>query len=149
MTYLAEIKEKENIEWVKIDELGWLNDTGWDDLMLGGTWASNVLVANDFQWRVKIPEALVSGEYVLRHEIVALHVADEVDGAQAYPQCMNVRIVKGGEKMIEGGVLGTHLYGMSDKGILVDVHEHIEGYEIPGPRVWSGAESARQPNERK
>ena len=121
--------------------------TGWDGLMLGGMWATNVLIKNDFQWAVRVPEGLVKGEYVLRHEIIALHVAEEVDGAQAYPQCVNVRVVKGGEKKIEGGILGTELYGVRDRGILVDVHGHIEGYEISGPRVWSGAVGVRQPNE--
>ncbi|KAF2824679.1 glycoside hydrolase [Ophiobolus disseminans] len=149
LSYLAQRTgaPKEKLKWVKIDELGWLNDTGWDDLMLGGTWASNVLIANDFQWTVRIPKGLAKGDYVLRHEIIALHVADELDGAQAYPQCVNVRVVKGGTKRVVGGVLGTQLYGVEDRGILVDVHGHIEGYEIPGPKVWSGAEGVRQPNQ--
>ncbi|KAH7082469.1 endoglucanase IV [Paraphoma chrysanthemicola] len=155
MTYLAACNgscsqvKKESLEWVKIDELGWLNSTGWDDLMLGGTWASDVLIANSFTWTVQIPKDLEAGDYVLRHELIALHVAESLGGAQAYPQCVNVRVAKekSGTKKLEGGVPGTRLYGERDKGILVDVHRHIEGYEIPGPRVWSGAVGLRQPNE--
>ncbi|CAO2653364.1 Nn.00g027750.m01.CDS01 [Neocucurbitaria sp. VM-36] len=158
LTYLAACNgsctnvDKNLLQWVKIDELGWLNSTGWDTSMLGGTWASNVLIKNGFTWTVKIPTTLVAGDYVLRHEIIALHVADQVDGAQAYPQCVNLRVAsgkRGVEKRLEGGVVETRLYGMNDAGILVDVHKKITGYQVPGPKVWSGATPLRQPNEGK
>jgi cellulase len=153
MTYLAACDgscvnaKAESLEWVKIDELGWLNSTGWDVMNLGGTWATSILIANKFQWTVRLPEQLTEGYYVLRHEIMALHVAEKVDGAQAYPQCVNLRVAKGGGKKLEGGILGAKLYGMRDKGVLVDVHRNIAGYEIPGPQVWSGAARMKQPNE--
>jgi cellulase len=162
MTYLAacngsctNIKDndvetfKDALQWVKIDELGWLNSTGWDILDLGGTWATNVLIFNDYSWVVRIPEGLKEGEYVLRHEIIALHVAERLDGAQAYPQCVNIRVEGGkeGEEKLGGGVVGSRLYGMRDEGILVDVHKKIDAYKIPGPEVWSGASHVRQPNQ--
>ena len=140
---------KERLEWVKIDELGWLNSTGWEVLDLGGTWASNILIFNDYSWVVRIPEGLKDGEYVLRHEIIALHVAENLDGAQAYPQCVNIKVERGdrgGGKRLDSGVVGTGLYGIRDEGILVDVHKKIEGYKIPGPGVWSGTSPVRQPN---
>jgi cellulase len=155
MSYLAACNgscsyvDKTKLEWVKIDQLGWLNSSGWDDLMLGGTWATNVLIANDFRWQVQVPEGLTKGEYVLRHEIIALHVAEGLGGAQAYPQCVNLKVREGGEKKIEGGVLATELYGMRDEGIFVDVHQNIEGYEIPGPEVWNWAVGVMQPNMRR
>ncbi|KAF1843181.1 lytic polysaccharide monooxygenase [Cucurbitaria berberidis CBS 394.84] len=158
LTYLAECNgscasvEKSSLKWVKIDELGWLNSTGWDTLKLGGTWATDVLIANHFTWTIKIPAALASGNYVVRHEIIALHVAEQLDGAQMYPQCFNIRVANEegrGEQKLEGGVMGTKMYGMRDGGILVDVHKKIAGYEIPGPKLWSGAMKTRQPNVRK
>jgi hypothetical protein len=48
---------------------------------LGGTWATDVVVANNFSWTVKIPKKMGPGRYVLFHEIIALHVANETDGA--------------------------------------------------------------------
>jgi cellulase len=128
-----------DLKWTKIDESGWLNDTGWDDLMLGGTWATNELIANDFQWTIKIPQVVAAGYFVLRHEIIALHVAEEFNGAQAYPQCMNLRIVEAKSNTsypLNDGITGSDLYGVDDKGILVDVHQHIKGYQIPGPKRW-------------
>ncbi|KAF2680417.1 lytic polysaccharide monooxygenase [Lentithecium fluviatile CBS 122367] len=138
--------DKDTLEWVKIDELGWLNGTGF--VGLGGTWASDVLIANHASWTVKIPELMAEGNYVLRHEIVALHVAEEANGAQAYPQCVNLRVAGSREgKKPEGGVVASRLYGMADKGILVNIHGNVTGYDIPGPRLWSHAVEFRQPNE--
>ncbi|KAI4642608.1 uncharacterized protein J4E79_011490 [Alternaria viburni] len=156
MTYLADCegsctdRKGSDLAWVKIDELGWLNSTGWDTLDLGGTWAADVLIANEYSWMVEIPERLAEGYYVLRHEIIALHVAENLDGAQAYPQCVNLRVARKsseeGKKLV-GGVLGKDLYGMKDEGILVDVHRELAGYKIPGPQLWEDATRIRQPNQ--
>ncbi|KAF2249269.1 lytic polysaccharide monooxygenase [Trematosphaeria pertusa] len=153
LTYLAACNgscaavQKERLEWVKVDQQGWLNSSGWDGL--GGTWASDVLIANRAAWMVKLPSQLAEGYYVLRHEIIALHVANETDGAQAYPQCVNVRVGKGGAESIEGGVVGSKLYGMGDKGILVDIHHKLTGYSIPGPNLWKYATPVKQANEKR
>lgn len=132
--------DKERLEWVKIEELGWLNSTNWE-LGLGGTWATDVLIADAFTWTAQIPEELAEGTYVLRHEIIALHVAELPDGAQSYPQCVNLRVTRdakasGNGVQINGGVIGSHLYRSDDAGILVDIHERIDGYDIPGPKLW-------------
>ncbi|ORY02272.1 glycoside hydrolase [Clohesyomyces aquaticus] len=159
LTYLASCNttcagvDKDKLRWVKIDQQGWLNSSGWEEL--GGTWASDILIANGFTWTVKVPTDLAEGAYVLRHEIIALHVANEADGAQAYPQCVNLSVgkgqvsVQGTKKKIDGGVQGEKLYGEKDKGILVDIHHKISGYDIPGPAVWSGATGIKQPNEQR
>lgn len=148
ITYLAACKgscsdaNKDTLEWFKIEELGWLNSTGWDVLGLGGQWATNQLIANRFAWNVTIPQVLEAGHYVLRHEIIALHVAEKVDGAQAYPQCINLKVTGSSdtEKVgLSGGIIGSKLYSISDPGILVDVHRKIDGYAIPGPEVWKHA----------
>ncbi|KAF2659601.1 lytic polysaccharide monooxygenase [Lophiostoma macrostomum CBS 122681] len=171
LTYLAACNascadaDKDALEWVKIDEQGRLNSTSAIP-GLNGTWASDVLISNKFTWTVKIPEDLRQGGYVLRHEIIALHVAEELDGAQAYPQCVNVWVGDGategtgsraavalvqrdGKTTIEGGVVGPKLYGETDKGILVNIHGDLPKYEIPGPKLWAGASSIRQPNGKK
>ncbi|EOA90016.1 hypothetical protein ACJQWK_07550 [Exserohilum turcicum] len=154
MTYVAKCNgscaeaKKDDLLWVKIDELAWLNSTGWDKLELGGTWATDVLIANNFTWIVRLPELLEAGNYVMRQEIIALHVAEKLDGAQAYPQCVNLRVAPGKSRparSIDGGVPGTKLYGPKDEGILVSVHGRIDGYKTPGPRLWRNATPARQP----
>lgn len=158
LTYLAACNrscasvDKTALEWVKIDQLGWLNSSGWEDL--GGTWASDVLRANGAAWTAKIPESLAEGHYVLRHEIIALHVANDLDGAQAYPQCINLKVNRnvGGNselKNIEGGIKGSNLYKINDSGILVDIHAKISGYTIPGPEVWQYASKFQQPHQKR
>ena len=42
-----------------------------------------------------IPKELENGDYILRHEIVALHLADKKGGAEFYTSCIQLR-VKGG-----------------------------------------------------
>ncbi|KAF2728840.1 glycoside hydrolase [Polyplosphaeria fusca] len=153
LTYLASCGkdctdvDKSALEWVKIDELGWLNSSGM--AILGGTWASDVLISQRFSWVAKVPDELASGAYVLRHEIIALHVADEPDGAQAYPQCVNLRVGNGGTKKIEGGVKGDELYTATDAGISVDIHRGVTSYAIPGPKVWKDATAYRQTNQKR
>ncbi|PVI04048.1 lytic polysaccharide monooxygenase, partial [Periconia macrospinosa] len=137
--------DKNTLRWVKIDELGWINSTGSD--ILATTWGSDVLIANRFAWTVKVPEELAEGHYVLRHEIIALHVAEQVDGAQSYPQCINLKVEKGKGRMLSGGVAGNKLYSLRDKGILVNLHGNVTGYDIPGPKVWSYATPYEQPNQ--
>ncbi|KAF1958312.1 glycoside hydrolase [Byssothecium circinans] len=158
LTYMAACNgscahaDKKTLEWVKIDESGWLNSSGWT--ALGGTWASDVLLANGASWQVKIPERLAVGNYVLRHEILALHAAEQVNGAQAYPQCVNLRVKRGAvgnpqSQELGEGVVASKLYSIRDKGILVDIHGNITGYSIPGPKLWSLASPIKQPNEKR
>lgn len=153
LTYIAECAspcssaKAASLRWNKIDELGWINATDPEGIQLGGTWGSDVLRRNGASWLVSIPD-VPEGEYVLRHEIIALHVAEMLDGAQTYPQCVSVRVQGGaGGKRLDKGVLGSELYGERDKGILVDVHGNVTAYEIPGPKMWEGATRVKQPGE--
>lgn len=40
------------------------------------------LAAQGASWTVTIPKSIANGEYLLRHEILGLHVAGTVGGAQ-------------------------------------------------------------------
>ncbi|KAF2501522.1 glycoside hydrolase [Lophium mytilinum] len=158
LTYLAPCNgscttvDKTQLEFVKIDEQGWLNRSDPENADLGGTWASDVLIANNFTWTVMLPAGLREGKYVLRHEIIALHVANETDGAQAYPQCVNLDVAKGesavGEMPVDGeAVRAPKFYTPEDPGIDVDIHRNISGYAIPGPQLWRYATPIRQEGE--
>jgi hypothetical protein len=52
----------------------------------GSTWVTDTLIKNNFVSNVKIPAKLAPGNYVLRHEIIALHGGRGDNGAQLYPQ---------------------------------------------------------------
>jgi lytic cellulose monooxygenase (C1-hydroxylating) len=153
ITYLASCNgsctsvDKHKLNFVKIDESGWINATDKLGIGLGGTWASDILIEQNFTWTVELSSELTPGNYVLRHEIIALHVANETDGAQAYPQCVNLMVQPSSQlvaKPVEdgatGGELAIHFYKPTDPGILVDIHKPVMGkYDIPGPKLWKDA----------
>jgi len=58
---------------------------------------------NDFKWTFQVPYDLKAGEYVLRHEILALHGGWDTNGAQVYPQCINLGVTGRGNTEIKGG----------------------------------------------
>jgi hypothetical protein len=127
--------DKETLEFFKIDEAGLI-----DGSSAPGKWASDELIAADGKWTVTIPESLAPGQYVLRHEIIALHSAGDENGAQNYPQCFNLEVTGSGTASPEG-VLGTALYTPTDAGIKVGIYSPMDSYSIPGPALWDGASS--------
>jgi hypothetical protein len=111
--------------------------------MIPGSWASDTLIANNNSWTVTIPSDIAPGNYVLRHEIIALHSAGTVDGAQNYPQCVNLEVTGSGTAT-PAGVLGTALYTETDPGIEINIYQSLSTYVVPGPTLYSGAISASQ-----
>ncbi|KAL2830938.1 lytic polysaccharide monooxygenase [Aspergillus pseudoustus] len=127
--------DKTTLEWFKIGESGLI-----DGSSAPGTWASDDLIANNNSWTSTIPSSIAAGNYVLRHEIIALHSAGNENGAQNYPQCINLEITGGGSDS-PSGVLGTELYTPTDPGILINIYTALDSYTIPGPALYSGASS--------
>ncbi|CBX91313.1 hypothetical protein IAQ61_010676 [Plenodomus lingam] len=123
--------KKEELKWTKIEAAGYDN----------GEWAAIKLIANNNTWAVTVPETLAAGKYVFRHEIIALHGAGQVNGAQAYPQCLNIEVTGSGTVKPEGGVAGTALYTAEEKGIVFDPYASTINYPIPGPPLFAGASS--------
>ncbi|KAL3467632.1 glycosyl hydrolase family 61-domain-containing protein [Aspergillus heterothallicus] len=127
--------DKSTLEWFKISESGLIDGT-----TAPGSWASDELIANNNSWTATIPSGIAAGNYVLRHEIIALHSAGNENGAQNYPQCFNLEITGGGSDA-PSGVLGTELYTPTDAGILFNIYTSMDSYPIPGPAVYSGGSS--------
>lgn len=73
------------------------------------TWPTAALIANNNTYSVTVPSTLASGNYVFRHEIIAMHGAGSEGGAQNYPFCVNIAITGGGSDS-PSGTLGTALY---------------------------------------
>lgn len=114
--------DKTTLEFFKIAESGLIDET-----TLPGTWASDVLLANNLTQTITIPSTLKAGSYVLRHEIIALHSAGSTDGAQNYPQCINLEVTGSGTEL-PAGTLGTALYTEEDAGILVNIYQTLSTY---------------------
>jgi len=107
-----------------------------------GTWASDNLIKAGFAWTVKIPSSLAPGSYVLRHEIIGLHSAGSSNGAQNYPQCINLQ-VSGSGSTVPSGVPATSFYKINDPGILISIYGSLSSYKIPGPSLSSIKKMAR------
>ncbi|KAI0201152.1 carbohydrate-binding module family 1 protein [Astrocystis sublimbata] len=127
--------DKLALEFFKIDEAGIL-----DSSSAPGNWASDVLIENGNTWLVQIPKNLKAGNYVLRHETIALHSAGQENGAQNYPQCFNLEVTGSGTE-VPKGTKATELYTSTDTGIEVNIYQAGLKYEIPGPALISGVES--------
>ncbi|KFH41895.1 Polysaccharide monooxygenase Cel61a-like protein [Hapsidospora chrysogenum ATCC 11550] len=116
---------KNSLQWFKIAEKGLTN----------GVWAADELMRNGNTWDITIPSDIAPGNYVLRHEIIALHGAGSPNGAQLYPQCINFE-VSGGGSARPGGTVGTSLYRANDPGILFNIYSNPTSYPIPGPPLY-------------
>lgn len=131
----CETVDKGSLKFFKIDGSGLVSGPN------PGYWADDVLISNGLSWLAKIPEDIAPGNYVLRHEIIALHGADQANGAQAYPQCFNLEISGTGTSQ-PSGVYGTDLYRATDPGILFNLYTKFNTYPVPGPNLITGGVSS-------
>ncbi|KAF1954742.1 glycoside hydrolase [Byssothecium circinans] len=115
--------------WTKLDHGAWKSGSN------PGNWVTDDLIANNFSASTTIPANLKAGSYVLRHEIIALHAAGSQNGAQSYPQCVNVKVEGSGTASLSGGVPATSFYKATDPGIIFDLYRAFTSYTIPGPAV--------------
>ena len=151
MTYMAECSgncenaTKTELKWFKIAESGLvpgpLNEYGF------ARFASDDLIDMQGKWKVKIPEKIRSGNYVLRTEIIALHMipnpsgGNNPDAAQHYPQCFSLEVVGGGT-LAPAGVLGTSLYHVDEPGVNFNLVTQKSNYSIPGPPMFDGSSAS-------
>ncbi|KAH7120901.1 endoglucanase-4 [Dendryphion nanum] len=135
ITYVAAVDDyatatPEALKWVKIEEAGYSAQTK--------SWAAVDLIKTNNTWTTTVPSTLKAGKYVFRHEIIALHGAGELNGAQNYPQCLNIEVTGSGTTLPEG-VAGTALYKNTDAGIKFSPYAATIDYKIPGPALAFGA----------
>lgn len=100
------------------------------------------MIGQNNTWPVTVPAALKAGKYVFRHEIIALHGAGSANGAQNYPQCLNIEVSGDGTETPEG-VVGTSLYTVDE--VIFNPYAATINYTIPGPALWTGGSSSGTP----
>ncbi|KAK0727528.1 glycoside hydrolase family 61 protein [Lasiosphaeria miniovina] len=81
--------------WFKIDEAGFHGDGTkvFLDTETPSGWDIAKLVGGNKQWASTIPAGLAPGNYLLRHELIALHQANT---PQFYPECAQVVVTGSG-----------------------------------------------------
>ncbi|KAF6755390.1 glycoside hydrolase [Ephemerocybe angulata] len=144
MVYLAKCPgscssaNSNSLEWFKIAETGLISGT-----LAKGQWGNGLIMKN-LAYDVTIPASLASGEYLIRHELLALHQANT---PQFYPECAQL-ILSGGGSANPPARFKTKFpggYSMNDPGVKVDIYSaqapSITTYQVPGPAVWNGQTS--------
>ncbi|KAG6370607.1 glycoside hydrolase family 61 protein [Boletus reticuloceps] len=136
MTYMApcvnttcDQYDSTNAEWFKIEETSLEpgNNTWYQQNIMNGRPAN-----------VTLPSTLQSGQYLIRHEIIALHLATTMGGAEFYPSCTQVNV--SGDQV---GIASTNEevtfpggYSDNDPGIYdPTVFDTPVQYTFPGPPV--------------
>lgn len=123
--------DKTALRFVKIQEKGYDN----------GEWATDALMANNNTGVTILPSDIAPGKYVLRHEIIAHHSSFDRQGAQFYPQCVNLEITGTGTDDLSGGVSATEFYDWDHPGVLFNLYQPYDKYEIPGPKLHTSGGS--------
>lgn len=113
-------------KWFKIDQVGLISGTT--------TWAQASLTTGA-PANVTIPTNLASGQYLLRHEIIALQGAQSLGGAEFYPACAQLTVGGSGTGTPDTTVSFPGAYSASDPGIEVDVYTALGNYVFPGGAV--------------
>lgn len=148
ITYLANCGDQpcsqfdsRNARWFKIHQVGRKPNSGeWfqQDLMNGATHT------------VPLPTNIAPGNYLVRHEIIALHIASQPatdnSGAEFYPGCAQLRIGGSGTGRPSENELVSHpgAYGASDPGIAGNFFSSRD-YTFPGPPVASFVSNPNAP----
>ncbi|KAF8954535.1 glycosyl hydrolase family 61-domain-containing protein [Flammula alnicola] len=137
--YLAPVSDAttavgSSASWFKIAEMGLVSDNP-------DYWATEVLNDNCGHFTFKIPSDVAPGNYLLRAEVIALHVASSVGGAQFYMSCFQINIAGSGSAK-PAGVSFPGAYSATDPGILINIYQTLTTYAIPGPAPYEIASPA-------
>ena len=127
--------DKVNLPFVKIEELGLIHNSTDKKNKPEGYYAANKLIDAGSQWTITIPDYVAPGNYIVRHEIIALMGAVNLGKAQHYPQCINVKVTGNGKDPIASGTRAKDLYKATDPGIQNMIYKDLD-YKIPGPKLY-------------
>ncbi|KAI0773543.1 glycoside hydrolase family 61 protein [Fomes fomentarius] len=133
ISYLAKVSDAtqsdvSGLKWFKIHEDGYSN----------GVWGVDKMVANKGKVTFNIPSCIESGQYLLRHEIIALHSAYNYPGAQFYMECAQINVVGGsGSKTPSTYASFPGAYKGTDPGVKINIYDPLSNYTIPGPPLFT------------
>nr|CCA94930.1 putative glycoside hydrolase family 61 [uncultured eukaryote] len=118
--------------WFKIDQMGMTAPP-----LTGTNWGTAVVFAT-LKWTSRIPATLAPGNYLIRHELLALHQADT---PQFYAECAQLAVTGSGTATPSGSYLASipAYASQNDPGIMIDIYSSTATtYTFPGPAVWTG-----------
>lgn len=103
-----------------------------------GYWALDEFRESGSIVKFTVPKCLKPGNYIWRHEMIALHsamVEAKSKGAQHYPYCINIEVTGDGTQELVGGSSPMNWYSRTDPGITINIFRNPTTYIIPGPDV--------------
>ncbi|TIB36825.1 hypothetical protein E3P86_02364 [Wallemia ichthyophaga] len=112
-----------------------------------GLWAMDDMSRNWGSWHtVTIPATTAPGQYMLRHELLALQAASNlagtaetpIGGPQYYPACVQLNVVNNSGNVVyppETPVREIYSTGDAQVNIYTPAPNGIEHFDIPGPNV--------------
>ncbi|KAG8892047.1 hypothetical protein FRC01_014377, partial [Tulasnella sp. 417] len=138
MTYIAQCGgdcadfNSLDAKWVKIDE------AGREGNQPEGDWIQATTLHVSKPYSMKLPDNLPAGNYLMRHEVIALHNAQSEGLAEFYPSCIQLTVSGGSSKanFPSSTVDFPGAYSATDPGILINVYNPTtEAYQFPGPSL--------------
>ena len=131
--------------WFKIAEAGFSGDgkSVFLDTENPSGWAIAKLNGGG-EFTTTIPQGLAPGNYLIRHELIALHQAN---APQFYPECAQI-VVSGSGTSEPSSSQKASIPGYcsdSDSNIRVPINDHSipQTYKVPGPAVFRGTGSKK------
>ncbi|KAJ7647793.1 glycosyl hydrolase family 61-domain-containing protein [Roridomyces roridus] len=109
-----------------------------------GLWAMAKMVQQGSAWNIRIPASLESGQYLIRHELAAVHNpknSDPTTGPQLYIACIQLDVTNGGDRFLPAGTQSNALY--LPNGAFANTNVLSSSFNpakvvIPGPAIWDG-----------
>lgn len=118
--------------WFKIYEKGFNKDNG--------LWCTDEVRNAHGVLSFTIPKDITDGKYLLRTEMIALHKARKLNGAQFFPNCVQISVTGSNNKFLTPGptrVSFPGAYKPRDKGILYNLgKDKGQNYVMPGPPIY-------------
>ncbi|KIO34328.1 glycoside hydrolase family 61 protein, partial [Tulasnella calospora MUT 4182] len=150
ITYMAKVPSGSSITswspgtsavWFKVAEAGLDTSTN--------TWAAIKLIADGNKYSFTIPSTLAPGQYIIRHEIIALHSSYTYPGAQSYPSCIQIEVTGSGTVTPSGSKLVAFpgAYNANTAGLVWPLWNPNNlqsgvAYPIPGPSLYFSGSTA-------
>ncbi|KAK3694231.1 glycoside hydrolase [Podospora appendiculata] len=118
--------------WFKIDQMGM-----WGSTLNSENWGTAIVLKN-LKWSSAVPKNLAPGNYLIRHELLALHQANT---PQFYAECAQLVVSGSGTATPPADFLKAipGYATQSDPGVTVDIYSSkATTYTPPGGPVWDG-----------
>ncbi|TFK24833.1 endoglucanase II [Coprinopsis marcescibilis] len=132
VAYLAKVSDAaqsnvEGLKWFKIYE---------DGLDRNKVWATEKFIQAKGMVGFRLPKCIEPGQYLLRVEIIALHLAHRNAGSQHFLSCAQLEITGGGSVKPAALANFPGAYNNADRSLKLWVPSEVGAYPLPNDFVY-------------